>query len=75
MVFENTHEAIIDQSSWERVQELRQQRRRPNHYGEIGLFSGLVYCADCGSVHQQRFTTAKRSQDCYICGSYKRRTY
>ena len=75
MIFENTHEAIIDQSTWERVQELRQQRRRPNRYGEIGLFSGLVYCADSGSVlYQQRFTTAKRSQDCYICGSYKRRT-
>ena len=75
MVFENTHEPIIDQSTWDRVQELRHQRRRPNRYGEIGLFSGIVYCADCGSIlYQQRFTTEKRSQDCYICGSYKKRT-
>ena len=75
MVFENTHEPIIDQSVWERVQKLRQQRRRPNRYGEIGLFSGIVYCADCGSIlYRQRFTTEKRHQDCYICGSYKKRT-
>ena len=75
MVFENTHTPIIDQSTWDRVQELRQHRRRPNRYGEVSLFSGIVYCADCGSVlYQQRFTTEKRHQDCYICGNYKRRT-
>ena len=74
VVFENTHEPIIEASVWERVQELRQHKRRPNRYGEIGLFSGLLVCADCGSVmYQQRFTTARRHQDCYLCGSYKKR--
>ena len=75
MVFEHTHEAIIDEATWERVQELRKQRKRPNRYGEVGLFSGLLFCADCGSVmYQQRYETNKRRQDCYICGSYKKRT-
>jgi len=75
VIFENTHEPIIDQETWERVQELRKQRKRPNRYDEVGLFSGLVFCADCGSVmYQQRYETAKRHQDCYICGSYKKRT-
>ena len=75
MVFENTHPAIIDKVTWERVQELRKQRKRPNRYGEVGLFSGLVFCADCGSVmYQQRYDTPTRKQDCYICGSYKKRT-
>ena len=75
MVFENTHPAIIDKVTWERVQELRKQRKRPNRYGEVGLFSGLVFCADCGSVmYQQRYDTPNRKQDCYICGSYKKRT-
>ena len=75
MVFEHTHEAIIDEATWERVQELRKQRKRPNRYGEVGLFSGLLFCADCGSVmYQQRYQTDKRRQDCYICGSYKKRT-
>ena len=73
--FEHTHEAIIDEATWERVQELRKQRKRPNRYGEVGLFSGLLFCADCGSVmYQQRYETDKRRQDCYICGSYKKRT-
>lgn len=74
-VFENAHEPIIDRETWERVQELRKQRKRPNRYDEVGLFSGLLFCADCGSVlYQQRYQTEKRKQDCYICGSYKKRT-
>ena len=74
-IFKNTHEPIIDQETWERVQELRKQRKRPNRYDEVGLFSGIVFCADCGSVmYQQRYDTGKRKQDCYICGSYKKRT-
>ena len=75
MVFENTHEPILDAETWERVQELRKQRKRPNRYDEVGLFSGILFCADCGSVmYQQRYQTEKRKQDCYICGSYKKRT-
>ena len=74
-VFENHYEPIIDRETWERVQELRKQRKRPNRYDEVGLFSGILFCADCGSVmYQQRYQTDKRKQDCYICGSYKKRT-
>ena len=74
-VFENHHEPIIDRETWERVQALRKQRKRPNRYDEVGLFSGILFCADCGSVmYQQRYQTDKRKQDCYICGSYKKRT-
>ena len=74
-IFENHHEPIIDRDIWERVQELRKQRKRPNRYDEVGLFSGLLFCADCGSVmYQQRYQTDTRKQDCYICGSYKKRT-
>ena len=76
-VFENTHEPIIDPATWERVQELRKQRKRPNRpnrYDEVGLFSGILFCADCGSVlYQQRYENKTRKQDCYICGNYKRR--
>ena len=74
-IFENHHEPIIDTQTWERVQELRKQRKRPNRYDEVGLFSGILFCADCGSVmYQQRYQTDTRKQDCYICGSYKKRT-
>ena len=73
-VFENHHEIIIDRDTWERVQELRKQRKRPNRYDEVGLFSGILFCADCGSVmYQQRYENKTRKQDCYICGNYKKR--
>ena len=74
-IFENHHEPIIDRETWERVQELRKQRKRPNRYDEVGLFSGMLFCADCGHVmYQQRYQNKNRKQDCYICGSYKKRT-
>ena len=74
-IFENHHEPIIDTQMWERVQELRKQRKRPNRYDEVGLFSGMLFCADCGHVmYQQRYQNKTRKQDCYICGSYKKRT-
>lgn len=75
VVFENHHEPIIDIQTWERVQELRKQRRRPTRFDEIGLFSGLLYCADCGSIlYMQRYHTDKRSYNNYVCGSYRSRT-
>lgn len=75
VVFENTHEAIIDAETWERVQQLRAHRRRPNRFDEMGLFSGLLVCADCGAtLYQQRYENETRKQDCYLCGSYKKRT-
>ena len=68
-IFPNHHEPIIDTETWERVQELRKQRKRPNRYDEVGLFSGMLFCADCGHVmYQQRYQNKNRKQDCYICG-------
>ena len=49
MVFKNTHEAIITEEVWETVQRLSQHRRRRSKDHEPGLFSGMLYCADCGS--------------------------
>lgn len=74
-IFEDMHEAIIDKETWERVQELRKNRRRPKRQGEMGLFSGVLVCADCGAnLYVQRYNGKNgRHQDCYICGSYKRR--
>ena len=42
-IFPNHHEPIIDTETWERVQELRKQRKRPNRYDEVGLFSGMLF--------------------------------
>ena len=47
-IFENTHEAIIDEGTFARVQKLRKNKRRPARTGKTNMFSGLVRCADCG---------------------------
>lgn len=75
MIFEGTHEPLIDKDSWERVQDFRKHRKRPTKQGAPGLFSGLLFCADCGSIlYRQRYNALKAHQDCYICGNYKKRT-
>ncbi len=47
--FENTHDAIIDETTWELVRKVRAGKRRRNNMGEINKYSGLLFCADCGS--------------------------
>ena len=74
--FPNTQPAIIDEQVFARVQELRENKRRPAKQAERqGLFSGLLYCADCGS--KLYFATGKNmtpQQDCYRCSRYKSNT-
>lgn len=75
-IFPNTQPAIIEEQVFERVQELRANKRRPAKHAERqGLFSGLLYCADCGS--KLHFATGKNmtaAQDCYRCSRYKSNT-
>ena len=71
-VFEDTHKAIIDPETWEIVQKNREQRRRPTKMGEMGMFSGLAYCADCGArLYHCRTTSWTHEQECYTCASYR----
>lgn len=64
-IIPNTQEAIIDEDTFNRVQELRNSRRRNSATGRISLFSGLTYCADCGSklyfVHLKAYLKIKNS--------------
>ena len=55
VVFENTHEPIIDPATWERVQELRKQRKRPNRYDEVGVLSNLRKVTSYAAKHEARF--------------------
>ena len=71
-VFEGTHKAIIDKDTWEAVQKIREQRHRPTKMGEMGMFSGLAYCADCGArLYHCRTTTWTYEQECYTCATYR----
>ena len=69
-MFENTHEAIIDSDTWERVQELRKNKRRPTRTGKTNMFSGIVRCADCGE--KLYYCTSKNfeaRQDHFVCST------
>ncbi len=73
MVFENTHEPIIDIDTWEKVQELRRNKRRPTRTGKTNMFSGVVYCADCGQ--KLYYCTSKyfeSRQDHFVCSTSRR---
>lgn len=71
-VFEDTHEAIIDRETWDMVQKAREQRRRPTKMGEMGMFSGLAFCADCGArLYHCRTTSWTHEQECYTCATYR----
>ena len=68
----DTQEAIVSQAQFDRVQELRKNKRRPTKAERQGLFSGLLFCADCGG--KLHFATSKSfegKQDHYVCNHYK----
>ena len=74
-IFPNTQPAIIEEKVFERVQELRANKRRPTKIGRQGLFSGLLYCADCGE--KLYFCTTNSftpKQEHYVCSNYKSNT-
>ena len=73
ILFENSHEAIIDQSLWEAVQKLRKNKRRLTRLGEMGLLSGLLFCSDCGQkLYLARGDCLTKNQEHYVCSTYRR---
>ena len=70
-IFENTHEAIIDQETFDNVQRIRANvRRYPDGFGEAHPLTGLMYCADCGGkMYVHRTYNGKRVPQ-YTCGQY-----
>ena len=74
-VFPNTHPAIIDRETFTLVQNLRQHRRRPTRTGAVSMFSGLLYCADCGSkLGYSATNNYKREQAYFFCSGYRKNT-
>lgn len=74
VTFENTHPAIIDRETWDMAQKELSQRHRPTRTGEMGLFSGLVFCADCGArLHLRRSAGWTYEQECYTCSGTQSR--
>lgn len=74
-VFKNTHPAIIDEEIFYLVQELRKNKRRPNKTGIISMFSGIVYCADCGKkMYYSATNNYKHEQANSFCSSFRKDT-
>ena len=77
LIFEGTHEAIIDEQTFEAVQRIRAGRQKPDRFGEPSMFSGILYCADCGSKMYIRRQHSKPDKDYFTCSIYrkKKKTY
>ena len=77
LVFKNTHEAIIDQETFEIVQKMRSHKRSNQRYknraGHENLFAGLVFCGTCGRKHY--FCPQEKNglnHDHYKCSGYRK---
>lgn len=71
-IIPNMQEPIISEDIWLRVQDLRKNRRRPTATGRTSLFSGLVFCPDCGAkLHFAAAKSITRNQEHFRCSNYK----
>ena len=75
VLVENTHEALVPQERWDIVQTVRQHKKRtPKQMDEPNMFSGLVYCADCGKpLVLHRASTMKKTKYNFQCYTFDKR--
>ena len=72
-IFENTHEPIIDQETFDIVQKIRDGRRRLTPMGEMPILSGMLFCADCGTkLYQVRGRGWEHSKEYFVCATYRK---
>ena len=74
-LFRDTHPAIVDEHTFQVVQEIRAHCHRPTATGKVSIFSGKVFCADCGAKLQYCTANAfSPNQDFFNCGNYRNNT-
>ena len=72
--FPNTHEPLIDEETFELAQKRIATRHRPTKSDEIDLFSGLLFCGDCGyKMYLQKGAGTPERKHAYTCGNYRNR--
>ena len=72
-IFEDTHEAIIDQETFDIVRKIRDGRRRLTPMGEMPILSGMLFCADCGAkLYQVRGRGWEHSKEYFVCATYRK---
>lgn len=73
LIFKDTHPAIIDRETFELVREIRKNKRKPAQTGKVSMFSGLMYCADCGEkLYYCSTNNYKEEQAYFCCSSYRK---
>ena len=71
-IFKNTHEPIIDKETWNTVQRIRENRQRPTKIGKVNIFSGHLFCKDCGSkLYYCTSRSYTENRHFYRCSKYK----
>lgn len=72
-IFENCHEAIIDQETFDIVQRIHNGRRRRTPLGEMPMLSGMLFCADCGAnLYQVRSKCWEHDKEHFVCATYRK---
>lgn len=75
LIFEDTQPAIIDKQTFDTVQEIRKHKRKPTATGKLSLFSGKVFCADCGEkLYYCTTNSFDESKDFFTCANYRSNT-
>lgn len=73
VIYRNTQEAIIDEKTFETVQQMRNVRRAYTKFNEPNMFSGLLFCADCGNRLTIQRVAKNRNMDNFTCATYRKK--
>ena len=73
IIYRNTQEPIIDEKTFETVQQMRKVKRARTKYNEPNIFSGLLYCADCGNHLTIQRVARNRKMDNFSCATYRKK--
>lgn len=74
IIFKDTHEALIDEDTYETVQRIRQSKRKQTDMGEMSVFSGIVYCADCGKKMYLCRCSKSTQKEYFNCSTYRKKS-
>ena len=73
VIYRNTQEAIIDEKTFETVQQMRNVKRAYTKFNEPNMFSGLLYCSDCGNRLTIQRVAKHRNMDNFTCSTYRKK--
>ena len=73
IIYRNTQEPIIDEKTFATAQQMRNVKRAYTKFNEPNMFSGLLYCADCGNRLTIQRVAKHRNMDNFSCATYRKK--